>query len=339
MNIEQLQTAFIADIKQKIRLAQYEALKVVNVQLINLYWEIGKAISEKQAESWGGAIVPTLSKELQREFPGIGGFSVGNLWLMAQFYSEYQIDENLAPLVREISWSKHITILKKCKDSLERKFYTLATKKFGWSKNVLMHQIENKTYQKYLLNQTNFDQTLPDIVQNQAVLAVKDEYTFDFLGLSQLHSEKELEESLIQNIRNFLLEMGYQFTFIGNQFRLEAGGKEYFIDLLLYHRQLQCLVAIELKVGEFLPEYKGKMEFYLSLLNDKVRLPHENDSIGIIICKEKNRTIVEYSLKTSKLPIGVATYTLTDTLPKSYQNLLPSSKEISDKINKYFSEK
>ncbi|MCK9234254.1 MAG: PDDEXK nuclease domain-containing protein [Bacteroidales bacterium] len=339
MNIELLQTAFIADIKQKIRQAQYDALKIVNVHLINLYWEIGKAISEKQAESWGKAIVPTLAKELQNEFPGIGGFSTTNLWLMAQFYSEYQADENLQPLVGEISWTKHIVILNKCNDSLERKFYTLATKKFGWSKNVLIHQIENKTYEKYLLNQTNFEQTLPDNIQNQAVLAVKDEYTFDFLGLSQLHSEKELEESLIQNIRNFLLEMGYQFTFIGNQFRLEAGGKEYFIDLLLYHRQLQCLVAIELKVGEFLPEYKGKMEFYLSLLNDKVRLPHENDSIGIIICKEKNRTIVEYSLKTSKLPIGVATYTLTDTLPKSYQNLLPSSKEISDKINKYFSKK
>ncbi|MCK9234253.1 MAG: DUF1016 N-terminal domain-containing protein [Acholeplasmataceae bacterium] len=162
MNIEQLQTAFIADIKQKIRLAQYEALKVVNVQLINLYWEIGKAISEKQAESWGETIVPTLSKELQREFPGIGGFSVGNLWLMTQFYSEYQVDENLAPLVREIGWCKHITILKKCKDSLERKFYTLATKKFGWSKNVLIHQIENKNYEKYLLNQTNFEQTLID---------------------------------------------------------------------------------------------------------------------------------------------------------------------------------
>jgi len=339
MNIELLQTAFIADIKQKIRQAQYDALKIVNVHLINLYWEIGNAISEKQAESWGKAIVPTLAKELQNEFPGIGGFSTTNLWLMAQFYSEYQADENLQPLVGEISWTKHIVILNKCNDSLERKFYTLATKKFGWSKNVLIHQIENKTYEKYLLNQTNFEQTLPDNIQNQAVLAVKDEYTFDFLGLSQLHSEKELEESLIQNIRNFLLEMGYQFTFIGNQFRLEAGGKEYFIDLLLYHRQLQCLVAIELKVGEFLPEYKGKMEFYLSLLNDKVRLPHENDSIGIIICKEKNRTIVEYSLKTSKLPIGVATYTLTDTLPKSYQNLLPSSKEISDKINKYFSKK
>lgn len=338
MSIEKTQQSdFIAEIKQKVRQAQYEALKAVNVLLINLYWEIGKSIAEKQAESWGKAIVPALSKELQQEFPGVGGFSVGNLWLMAQFYSEYHADENLVPLVREISWSKQVTILKRCKDSLERKFYILATKKFGWTKNVLIHQIENNTYQKYLLNQTNFDQTLPDAIKNQAVLAVKDEYIFDFLELSEQHSERELENALIQNIRNFLLEMGHQFTFMGNQFRLEVDGKEYFIDLLLYHRQLQCLVAIELKVGEFLPEYKGKMEFYLSVLNDKIKFPNENDSIGIIICKEKNRTIVEYSLKTSQLPIGVATYTLTDKLPKPYQNLLPSSQEITDKINKYFS--
>lgn len=336
MSLEKSQIAFISEIKQKVRQAQYEALKAVNVQLINLYWEIGKAISEKQNESWGKAIVPTLAKELQQEFPGVGGFSVGNLWLMAQFYSEYQADENLVPLVREISWSKHVTILKKCKDSLERKFYTLATKKFGWSKNVLIHQIENNTYQKYLLNQTNFEQTLPENIKNQAVLAVKDEYTFDFLGLADQHSERELENALIQNIRNFLLEMGHQFTFLGNQFKLEVDDKEYFIDLLLYHRQLQSLVAIELKVGEFLPEYKGKMEFYLSLLNDKIKLPNENDSIGIIICKEKNRTIVEYSLKTSQMPIGVATYTLTDKLPKPFKDLLPSSEEISEKINIFF---
>lgn len=338
MSVEKFQIEFIAEIKLKVRQAQYEALKAVNLQLINLYWEIGKAIAEKQNESWGKAIVPTLSSELQREFPGIGGFSVGNLWLMAQFYSEYKADENLVPLVREISWSKHITILKKCKDNLERKFYTLATKKFGWTKNVLIHQIENKTYEKYLLNQTNFEDTLPDSVKNQAVLAVKDEYTFDFLELSAQHSENELENALIQNIRNFLLEMGHQFTFLGNQFRLEVEDKEYFIDLLLYHRQLQCLVAIELKVGEFLPEYKGKMEFYLSVLNDKIKLPNENDSIGIIICKEKNRTIVEYSLNTSTQPIGVATYTLTDHLPKKYHDLLPSGEEISEKINKYFGE-
>jgi len=330
------QIDFIAEIKQKVRKAQYEALKAVNIQLINLYWEIGKSMAEKQSESWGKAIVPTLSKELQAEFPGTGGFSVGNLWLMAQFYNEYQADENLAPLVREISWSKHVTILKQSKDSLERKFYILSTKKFGWTKNVLIHQIENKTYQNYLLNQTNFEQTLHESIQNQAVLAVKDEYSFDFLGISEQHSERELENSLVNNIRNFLLEMGHQFTFVGNQFRLEVEGKEYFIDLLLYQRQLQCLVAIELKVGEFLPEYKGKMEFYLSVLNDKIKLPRENDSIGIIICKEKNRTVVEYSLKTSQMPIGVATYTLTNKLPKAYKDLLPSSKEITDKIEKYF---
>jgi predicted nuclease of restriction endonuclease-like (RecB) superfamily len=141
MSLENAEISFIADIKQKVRQAQYEALKAVNIQLINLYWEIGKSISEKQSESWGKAIVPTLSKELQAEFPGIGGFSVGNLWLMAQFYTEYQVDENLVPLVREISWSKHITILKRTKDSLERKFYILATKKFGWTKNVLIHQL------------------------------------------------------------------------------------------------------------------------------------------------------------------------------------------------------
>ena len=336
MKIEKSQLAFIADIKQKIRQAQYEALKSVNVHLINLYWEIGKSIAEKQSESWGKSIVPTLSKELQKEFPGVGGFSEGNLWLMAQLYSEYNADENLVPLVREISWSKHVTILKKCKNNLERQFYIEATKKFGWTKNVLIHQIENKTYEKYLLNQTNFEQTLPDNVKNQAYLAVKDEYTFDFLNLTDEYTESRLEHALVNNIRNFLLEMGNHFTFVGNQFKLSIDDKEYFIDLLLFHRQLKCLVAVELKIGEFLPEYKGKMEFYLSVLNDKIKLPDENDSIGIIICKEKNRTVVEYSLKTSNMPIGVATYTTTPRLPKNYKNLLPAASEISDKINQYF---
>jgi predicted nuclease of restriction endonuclease-like (RecB) superfamily len=330
------QIDFISEIKQKIRQAQYEALRAVNVQLINLYWEIGKSIAEKQSENWGKAIVPTLAKELQAEFPGVGGFSVGNLWLMAQFYTEYQQVENLVPLVREISWSKHITILKKCKDNLERQFYILATKKFGWTKNVLIHQVENQTYEKYLLNQTNFEQTLPAKIRNQAYLAVKDEYTFDFLKLADEHSESQLETALMNNIHKFLLEMGGQFAFVGNQYRLAVGDKEYFVDLLLYHRQLRCLVAIDLKIGEFLPEYKGKMEFYLSILNDTIRLPNENDSIGIIVCKEKNRTIVEYSLKTSVMPIGVASYTTTKKLPKNYHDVLPNSEEIGEKINLYF---
>ncbi|MES2765128.1 MAG: PDDEXK nuclease domain-containing protein [Bacteroidota bacterium] len=336
MNLEPSHIHFIAEIKDKVRRAQYEALKAVNVQLINLYWEIGKSIAEKQSESWGKAIVPALSKELQAEFPGIGGFSTTNLWLMAQFYSEYHAVEILQPLVGEISWTKHIAILNKCKDNQERQFYILSTKKFGWTKNVLIHQIENKTYEKYLLNQTNFDATLPESVRHQAALAVKDEYTFDFLALADEHSESELEFALIRNIRNFLLEMGHQFTFVGSQYRVAVGDKEYFIDLLLYHRQLQALVAIELKIGEFLPEHKGKMEFYLAVLNDTVKLPHERDAIGIIICKSKDRTVVEYSLKSGSAPIGVATYTTTSRLPKEYRELLPSSTEISEKIEKFF---
>lgn len=197
LNIAQKQ--FIADIKETVRLAQYEALKAVNVQLIHLYWTLGKAISEKQIEGWGKSIVQTLSKELQKEFPKMMGFSVGNLWLMAQFYNEYNSDENLVPLVREISWSKHVVILKKCKDSQERQFYTLATKKFGWTKDILIHQVENKTYERYLLNQTNFDNVLPEKVAKQAYLSVKDNYTFDFLNLADEHSESELEQGLINN--------------------------------------------------------------------------------------------------------------------------------------------
>ena len=332
----EIQQSFIAEIKHKIRQAQYEALKVVNIHLIGLYWEIGRSIAEKQSLGWGKAVVPVLSKELQMEFPGVGGFSTTNLWLMTQFYMEYQGVANLQPLVGEISWTKHIIILQKIKNNTERQFYILATKKFGWTKNVLIAQIENKTYEKYLLNQTNFDQTLPDSIKNQAHLAVKDEYTFAFLNLSDIHSESELENELVQNVRSFLLEMGPQFTFMGNQFRLQVNDKEYFIDLLLYHRQLQCLIAVELKIGEFMPEYKGKMEFYLSVLNDTVKLPNEKDAIGIIICKEKDRTIVEYSLKTSQLPIGVATYATAPRLPKEYKNLLPDEKEIIKRINQNF---
>ena len=335
--MELVQQDFIAEIKQKIRSAQYEALKVVNTQLVNLYWEIGKSIAEKQTEGWGKAIVPELSKELQNEFPGVSGFSTTNLWLMAQFYTEYQSVEFLQPLVGEISWTKHVTILNKCKNNQERQFYILATRKFGWTKNILIHQIENKTFERQMLGQTNFKDVLPDTIKNQAVLAIKDEYTFDFLNLSAEYSESELEQALIQNIRAFLLELGHNFTFIGNQYKLQVSDKDYSIDLLLFHRQLQCLIAIDLKIGDFQPEYKGKMEFYLSVLNDKIKLPHENEAIGIIICKSKDRTIVEYSLRTGNLPIGIATYSTSAILPEKYQDILPSVEEISEKIQQYFS--
>ncbi|MDR3245636.1 MAG: PDDEXK nuclease domain-containing protein [Prevotellaceae bacterium] len=324
---------FLLEIKERIHKSRYEAAKIVNREIIQLYWDIGHSITEKQQTlGWGKSVVETLSEDLQKEFPGVSGFSKSNLWSMSQFYSEYQGDAILQPLVGEISWSKHLVIMSKCKDLQERQFYILATKKFGWTKDVLIHQVELKSYERYLLGQTNFDETLPEKIKNQAVLAVKDEYNFGFADLLDEHSEADLEQALVKNIRAFLIEFGGDFSFIGNQYRIEMDDEEYFIDLLLFHRRLQCLVAIELKIGKFIPEYKGKMEFYLNILNDRVKLPHENEAIGIIICKSKKRTTVEYALKDSKKPIGVAIYSLSPTLPETYKNLLPSPEMIANKL-------
>ena len=326
-------TNFVKDIKQKILASQYEALKAVNKELIELYWDIGKNIVLKQkAFGWGKSVVKNLSDELRKEFVGIKGFSVQNLWNMRQFYLEYSENEKLQTLSREIGWSHNVLIFQKSKDRLEREFYILMTKKLGWSYRVLDNQIDNKYYEKYLLNQTNFDSTVVEKYKNQAKLAVKDEYNFDFLELGDEHSEHKLEIGLINKIREFLSQMGTDFTFVGNQYKLEIDNEEYFIDLLLYHRRLKSLIAIELKIGKFKPEYAGKMNFYLSVLNDTIRLADENASIGIIICKEKSRTTVEYALKDSHQPIGISTYKLTESLPKNLKGFLPSSQEIEEKL-------
>jgi len=326
---------FLAEVKERIRQAQYEALKAVNKELIQLYWDIGKMIVDRQKQyGWGKSIVENLARDLQKEFPGMKGLSKDNLWRMRKFYLNYSNNEKLAPLVQEISWAKNIVILEYCKDDLEREFYIRMTKKFGWSKNVLIHQIENKTYERTLTSQGNFEKTLPENIKHQAKLAVKDEYTFDFLELSEEHSEMELERAILTRMNKFLIEMNAMFAFIGNQYRIEINGKEYFIDILLYHRHLKCLVAIELKVSEFKPEYVGKMQFYLSALDDKVRLPDENPSVGIIICKEKDRTIVEYALRDTSKPIGVATYKITSKLPKNLRKQLPSPEQIQKLIEK-----
>ena len=320
----------LMEVKQRIRSAQYEALKAVNREMINLYWDIGQMIFIKQQNSnWGKSVVEQLSKDLQTEFPGISGFSARNIWNMRSFYVTYSQNEKLQPLVAEIGWTHNIVILEKCKDDLEREFYMKMTRKFGWTKNVLIHQIENQTYQKTLLNQTNFDQNISSEIRNQLKLAVKDEYTFDFLELANEHSERQLEQAILAKVKAFLQEMGGIFTFVDSQYRLEVDDEEYFIDILLYHRCLKCLVAIELKIGKFLPEYVGKMQFYLSVLDDKVKLADENPSIGIILCKSKQRTIVEYALKDSNKPIGVATYQIVSQLPQELKNQLPDPDQVA----------
>ncbi len=218
-------------------------------------------IVQKQTEhGWGKSVVETLASDLQKEFPGQRGFSVRNLWQMVALYSEYQSDKIMQSMTAEISFTHNALILSKCKKRPERQFYIAASKKFGWTTRVLEHQIDNKTFEKYLLNQTSFDLPMPDKYKDQKILAIKDHYTFDFLELAEDHSERELELALLKNIRGFLLELGGDFSFIGHQYRLVVEDEEFFIDLLLYHRRLQSLVAIELKTGNFKPEYKGKRE-------------------------------------------------------------------------------
>lgn len=326
-------TDFIIEIKNKIRNSQYEAMKAVNKALISLYWGIGEEIyNQQQEKGWGKSIVEVLAKEIKKDFPDVQGFSSRNLWNMRNFYIEYKDNEILQPLVAEISWTKNIIIIEKCKEPLEKEFYIKMTKKYGWTKDVLINHIENKSYEKYLLNQTNFDETLPQKYVNQAKLAVKDEYIFDFMELSEQHTEKELELSLVNNIKSFLEEMGGNFAFMGNQYRINVGGEDFYIDLLLYHRSLKSLVAIELKIGDFKPEYVGQLQFYLTALDKQVKLEDENPPIGIIICKNKNRTIVEYALNDTEKPIGVATYQIIDSLPEKMKDLLPSPEEIEKRL-------
>jgi predicted nuclease of restriction endonuclease-like (RecB) superfamily len=317
------------EIKTRIRSAQYEALKAVNRELIALYWDIGRIIvSRQQDQGWGRSVVEQLANDLQQEFPGVTGFSASNLWRMRSFYRTYSENEKLAPLVREIGWSHNIIIVERCHDDNEREFYIRMASKFGWTKNVLALRIQDQAYEKTLLGQTNFEKNLPEPIRNQAKLAVRDEYTFDFLELGEEHSERELELAIISRIEQFLREMGGMFAFMGSQYRLEIDDNEYFIDLLLYHRTLKCLVAIELKISEFKPEYVGKMQFYLAALDDKVRLPDENASIGMILCREKNRAIVEYALRESNKPIGVSAYRIVRRLPKELKGKLPDPKQI-----------
>ncbi|MGI9055412.1 MAG: PDDEXK nuclease domain-containing protein [Pyrinomonadaceae bacterium] len=322
--------ALLVEIKLRVRNAQYAALKAVNRELVGLYWDIGKTIVERQTgETWGKSVVKNLAKDLQTEFPGIKGFSAQNLWYMRQFYLTYKDNEKLQPMVGEIGWAHNILIFSKCKDDLEREFYVRMTRKYGWTKNVLALRIDNRDYEKTLLGQTNFDSAVPEELCAEAKLAVKDEYLFDFLDLGDEFSERELEREIVGKIEKFLREMGGMFAFLGSQYRLEVDGEEFLIDLLFYHRVLRSLVAVELKIGKFEPEFVGKMQFYLVALDETVRLPDENPSIGLILCRTKTKTIVEYALRTANAPVGVAQYRIVSDLPAEYAGQLPQPEEIA----------
>jgi predicted nuclease of restriction endonuclease-like (RecB) superfamily len=322
--------SLLAAIKQRLRDGQYAALRAVNVELISLYWDVGRLIVQRQqGQSWGQAVVARLARDLRAVHPGTGGLSASNLWRMKLFYEAYAADEKLAPLVREIGWSHNLLILERCTEPLEREFYLRMTRRFGWSKRTLAAQIERGVYAAMMSNRTNFDTALSAPTNTQARLALKDEYTFDFLDLGDEYTERELEIAILRNVGPFLREMGGTFAFVDSQFPLTVAGKQYFLDLLLYNRALKALTAIELKSGEFQPEHVGKMQFYLAVLDDTVRTADENPSIGIILCKSGDRTVVEYAIQESRRPIGVATYRLVSVPPPELARHLPAPEQIA----------
>ena len=286
---------------------------------------------------WGKSVVERLSGDIETSFPGVTGFSPRNLWDMKRLYAQYRDDEFLRQLVAEIPWGHNLLIISKVKDSEERKYYLQASGDFGWSRNVLLNQIKADAFSRQFAEgkQHNFPQTLPEHLAEQAEESLKESYVLDFLGIRGPVLERELERRIVEEIRNVIIEFGHGFAFMGNQYRIQArNNKEYFIDLLFYQRKLQCLIAVELKTGPFKPEHAGKMNFYLNLLDDTVKEAHENPSIGIILCAQRDRVEVEYSLKEMNKPVGVAEYRLTQALPPELKDQLPSAEVFRSAIRK-----
>ena len=329
-------THILQAVKARVFQAQYYALHAVNKELIRLYWDIGRIIVEKQEQyRWGERVIETLARDLHTEFPGVRGFSARNLRYMRSFYLTYRQDPILQTLSAELPWSHNILIMERCTDVQERTFYLKLASQAPISYRTLERKIKSDEYNRVLGNQTNFAQTLDIQQAEQALQVVKDEYHLDFLGLTEAHTERELEDALMANITKFLSEMGGYFAFVGRQFRVVVNHEEFFIDLLFYHRTLRSLVAVELKAGKFQPEYVGKMQFYLSALDDTERLAHEQPSIGIIVCRDKDRTIVEYTLRDVHKPIGVASYThyaRLEELPETIGKYLPSPEDLTRRL-------
>ena len=335
MNIDKNYNNFIKELKSKIYSAKSNAILSVNRLMIELYFEIGKEIvSNQEVLGWGKSVVEQMSKDLISEFGEKSGYSSSNLWRMRNFYLSYKDNAKLAQLVREISWGQNIIIFEKCKDDEIKEYYIKNSIEFGWNRNVLVHHIKTNLFDRDKIENksNNFEISLPLHLSELAQDIVKSEYNLEFLEVAKDVHERVVENSLIDNIKQFLLELGYGFSFIGNQYKLSLGENEYFIDLLFFHRKLNALIAVELKVGIFKPEYAGKMNFYLNLLNDTVKMPDENPSIGIILCTDKDKLEVEYALQNVVQPMGVSTYTVQDTLPKEWDKSLPTKEELEQKL-------
>ncbi len=344
----------LADVKQRVQRAQVRAMLAVNAELIRLYWEIGQVIDlRQQQEGWGSAVIPRLARDLHNELPEEKGFSERNIKQMLAFYREYahlqlvpqpavqiqtsakvQLPVALFPaeLVLALPWSHHAILMAKLKDLPTRRWYMQAALENGWSRNILVMQIESAAHHRWGRAASSFALRLPQPDSDLVQQTLKDPYLFDFLTLEAGFHERELETGLIQHLEKFLLELGRGFAFVGRQYHLDIGDQDFYIDLLFYHLKLRCYVVIELKRGDFKPEYAGKMSFYCSVVDDQLR--HENDqpTIGLILCQQPNRVLAEYALRGVENPIGVSSYELTRALPAELQTSLPSIEQIEREL-------
>ena len=330
---------FLADLKTLIKTSQIKAALAVNSELIQLYWKIGQDILQRQQqEGWGSKVIERLSQDLKREFPNMKGFSPRNLKYMRALAEAYPDEQIVLRLIAQIPWGHNQSLLNKLSTLDQRLWYAQKSIENGWSRNILELQIDSNLIARQGGASHNFDRTLPpeqsDLTQN----LLKDPYNFEFLTLEQAARERELEQAIVQRIRDFLLELGVGFAFVGNQYRLEVDGDEFFIDLLLYHIKLHRYVVVELKVTDFKPEYVGKMNFYITAVNELLCGDRDDPTIGIILCRSKKKTVVEFALGTVQNPIGVSTYRLSDELPAALQESLPTIEQLEMELDAAFQE-
>jgi predicted nuclease of restriction endonuclease-like (RecB) superfamily len=329
--------SWLKDLKQKVLHTQIKAAIKVNSTLLQFYWELGEEIVLRQAQaSWGDGFLKQLSQDLMAEFPDMKGFSFSNIKYIRQwvvFYSqEKTISQQLVGQLTQIPWGHNLKIIAHCQSCKEALYYVQNTLEHGWSRSVLTHQMESGLWLREGKAITNFSQTLPSPQSDLAQQTLKDPYIFDFLTLTKQHSERELEQGLIEHITHFLLELGAGFAYMGKQYPVQVGEREFFIDLLFYHTQLHCHVVIELKIGDFEPEHAGKLNFYIKAIDEQLRTEADQPTIGILLCKNKDRLVAEYALSDIQKPIGVSEYQLTQSLPKNLQSKLPSIEDIENEL-------
>ncbi len=316
------------NIRNEILKSQYKAIQTVNKELIFMYWHIGKIIVDNS--KWGNKFIDNLSMDLKLEFPNITGFSIRNLKYMKKIAEEYPDFEFVQQFVAQIPWGHNIILLDKVKDIEERKWYINQSIINGWSRSLLMMQIESKLYQRQVIAKkvTNFPMTLPDMQSDLAIQTLKDPYIFDFISLKGKVKELEIENAMIDKIKDVLVELGKGFAFVGEQYKITVSEKDYFIDLLFYHLRLKCYIVVELKAREFEPTDAGQINFYLSAIDDLVKDETDNPTIGLLLCKNKDNFTAEYALRNINSPIGVSEYKLLEDMPEYLQAQLPNVEEI-----------